>query len=646
MLKVIAAQILPAALFAAAAVLVLPAAVADQNSAKDQNGDPCLKINCEGGTIENHCDRPVNFAACHAESRSGCLLNIKSGAQIAPKESLPFACKPGNLAQADGCFPPFVPVSFSALQSGCIPDPENPDALTAAAAASTAPQSAPVPQAPQAAPKPDPAAKAPAPAPKPECEMDSLLQAAGKNNIAAARCLIESGADVNAKNNHGWTPMDLAIHWGHAEMQSLLSRHGGKAARFAQAPEPESEGPLAAPPPAGTPTENTLRKCNAWPGQLSANATANTEGNKTVFHKDWECKWLHTYTHLLIAARMNDSNSARWLIANGAEVNAKNNRGFTPLHLAAIYNAPETAALLLKNGADVNAKNNNGWTPLHLANHWGHAEMQSLLSRHGGKAARFAQAPEPESEGPLAAPPPSGTPTENALRKCNAWDGQLSANATANTEGNETVFHKDWKCERLHTETHLHTAARMNDSNSALWLIANGANVHAKDEVGVTPLRLAAQENATETAALLLKNGADVHAKNKDGDTPLHYAALKNATETAALLLKNGADVNAKNNSDWTPLHYAAYSNATETAALLLKNGAEVNAKKEDGWTPLHYAAFYNATETAALLLKNGADVNAKGNNDWTPLDWAIFKEHSEMQSLLKRHGGRCNRRC
>ena len=405
MLKPILAK--TAAALAVVAVLVLPAAVADQNSAKDQNGDPCLKINCEGGTIENHCDRPVNFAACHAESRSGCLLNIKSGAQIAPKESLPFACKPGNLAQADGCFPPFVPVSFSALQSGCIPDPENPDALTAAAAASTAPQSAPVPQAPQTAPPPEPAAAAPEPA-----------------------------------------------------------------------------------------------------------------------------------------------------------------------------------------------------------------------------------------------PPPAGTPTENALRKCNAWPGQLSVNATANTEGNETVYHKDWKCERLHTETHLHTAARMNDSNSALWLIANGANVHAKDEDGLTPLRLAARYNATETAALLLKNGADVNAKDNDGWTPLHLAARENAPETAALLLKNGADVNAKNNNNVTPLHSAAWQNATETAALLLKNGADVNAKNNNGWTPLHVAAEFNATETAALLLKNGADVNAKGNNDWTPLDWAIFKEHSEMQSLLKRHGGRCNERC
>ena len=367
MLKPILAKTAAAAL-AAAAVLVLPAAVADQNSAKDQNGDPCLKINCEGGTIENHCDRPVNFAACHAESRSGCLLNIKSGAQIAPKESLPFACKPGNLAQADGCFPPFVPVSFSALQSGCIPDPENPDALTAAAAASTAPQSSPVPQAPKTAPPPEPAAAAPEPAP----------------------------------------------------------------------------------PPAGTPTENALRKCNAWPGQLSANATANTEGNETVFHKDWKCKWLLTETHLHIAAMMNDSNSARWLIANGADVNAKNNfLNRTPLHHAARQNAPETAALLLKNGADVHAKSNIGWTPLHLAAIYNAPETAPLLLKNGADV--------------------------------NAKD--------------------------IFDQTPLHYAAQENATETAALLLKNGADVHAKSEDGSTPLDWAIVHNHSEMQSLLKRHG-------------------------------------------------------------------------------------------------------------------------------------------
>ena len=515
MLKPILAK--TTAALAVAAVLVLPAAVADQNSAKDQNGDPCLKINCEGGTIENHCDRPVNFAACHAESRSGCLLNIKSGAQIAPKESLPFACKPGNLAQADGCFPPFVPVSFSALQSGCIPDPENPDALTAAAAASTAPQSAPVPQAPKTAPPPEPAAAAPEPDETPQLTQAEIQAQQQKAEAAMqkARNLALQAQEENALSDESA-----------AELRRLQEEHG------------ESGSFL--------------------------NATGDL---------------LHALSLI----------GAAYLVSQGQTQEAKS-----------------MLETILKVKGKINEHTRQRAEEL-LAQI---AETEAQQQQHQGDAEALA---EQSMQALRNAPPPAGTPTENALRKCNAWPGQLSVNATANTEGNETVFHKDWKCRWLHTETHLHIAARMNDSNSALWLIANGADVNAKDEDGWTPLRLAAQENATETAALLLKNGAEVNAKDNDG---------------------------------WTPLHPAAESNATETAALLLKNGAEVNAKNNNNVTPLHSAAYNNATETAALLLKNGADVNAKDNDGDTPLDWAIYYEHSEMQSLLKRHGGRCNTEC
>ena len=56
---------------------------------------------------------------------------------------------------------------------------------------------------------------------------------------------------------------------------------------------------------------------------------------------------------------------------------------------------------------------------------------------------------------------------------------------------------------------------------------------------------------------MLLKQGADIHATNKNGWTPLHWGALNNATNTAEVLLKNGADVNAKNKNGDTPLHWA-----------------------------------------------------------------------------------------
>ncbi|MDP6417398.1 MAG: ankyrin repeat domain-containing protein, partial [Gammaproteobacteria bacterium] len=40
--------------------------------------------------------------------------------------------------------------------------------------------------------------------------------------------LIAKGADVNARNNDGETPLDWAIEENHTETADLLRKHGGK----------------------------------------------------------------------------------------------------------------------------------------------------------------------------------------------------------------------------------------------------------------------------------------------------------------------------------------------------------------------------------------------------------------------------------
>ena len=80
-------------------------------------------------------------------------------------------------------------------------------------------------------------------------------------------------------------------------------------------------------------------------------------------------------------------------LADGADVNAKANDGWTPLHWAAWKSHKEIAELLIANGADVNAKNDVGDTPL---DYWAEmnteGETADLIRKHGGKTAEELKA--------------------------------------------------------------------------------------------------------------------------------------------------------------------------------------------------------------------------------------------------------------
>ena len=85
------------------------------------------------------------------------------------------------------------------------------------------------------------------------------------------------------------------------------------------------------------------------------------------------------------------------LIAEGANVNMKNNFGSTPLHHAASKGYKEIVELLIMAGADVNGKMNNGITPLGSASFIHERTPDSkktkndiitLLRKHGAKTAK------------------------------------------------------------------------------------------------------------------------------------------------------------------------------------------------------------------------------------------------------------------
>ena len=85
---------------------------------------------------------------------------------------------------------------------------------------------------------------------------------------------------------------------------------------------------------------------------------------------------------LLDSAENGDANKVKSLIKQGANVNAKNDGGWTALMWASDKGHFEIVKYLVK-GADINAKQNNGFTALMLASQSGHFEIVKFLVENG-----------------------------------------------------------------------------------------------------------------------------------------------------------------------------------------------------------------------------------------------------------------------
>ncbi|MDE2677982.1 MAG: ankyrin repeat domain-containing protein [Gemmatimonadota bacterium] len=372
------------------------------------------------------------------------------------------------------------------------------------------------------------------------------------------------------------------------------------------------------------------------------------------------------------ASRQDAIHLVQLLLGAGADVNARTHLGESPMHIAASgyqRNAMvigDVISALLEAGAEIDARTNDGRTPLHAA-------VQA--DRPAAAVALLAAGADPtlrDDAGNLADPASCehwgravffATVDAEVIKRC------VDAGADPNPAVSAGDQNGPWL---LHLAS---TYAR--DPAVIAALVEGGADVHARDRSGNTPLHAAARNATLAAVRALVQAGVDVDAPegesgrySRGGPTPLHNAASNPNPLVAATLLEAGADVGAR---AWpwggTPLHVAARNPNPAVAALLLDAGANVRARQfawisspvkvagEDvatrrlgGITALHEAAQNPNPEVLALLLEAGADPGAlawRGENHhyhWsgnvTPLyDAARYNSNPEIVATLVAAG-------
>ncbi|RYP00850.1 hypothetical protein DL766_001034 [Monosporascus sp. MC13-8B] len=470
-----------------------------------------------------------------------------------------------------------------------------------------------------------------------------LNQAISHHDVESVRLLLLFGADVNAAESRGATPLYLAVEESFIEGANMLLKYGADPNLTAGH---GAETPLSA---AIVEDKFTLaRLLLAYGGDVSyVMAEGDTLLMTAIKHK-------------------RPKKIIDLLLDYGSDANTKNSHGHTPMFEAIQTQRIEVVASLLDHRANPNLPG-----PKHML--WPAASMPRILELLLARGADARKAPgvmelatsENNIESvrvllkagvdPNAKKDGIYTPLCSSIRddRADIFDLLLKHGADPNVPSAE---YPAFKCVTHYRTQYLaplvaagadlnspkgilETAVQCYNLEALIWLLDSG-KVSPNDKVpktGATPLTTAIRENRPDLVDLLLSRGADPNIRGENW--PVCMAVKQPA------ILKRLLPALAEPRAFKGVMEMAVVANQLESVKLLIKAGVSVEDRNGGVFSPLTTAIREERKDIVRFLLEAGADVNSPGEH--LPIVKALRRMHgadTEVVELLLRHGADPNK--